>query len=45
MHLGMGRIRDLRGEEMAKLALSCIFVEFMGKRPSFVSIVIKHNCN
>ena len=23
-HLGMGRIRDLRGEETAKMALSCI---------------------
>ena len=25
-HLGMGRIRGLRGEEMAKLGLSCIFL-------------------
>ena len=24
-HLGMGRIRGLKSEEMAKLALSCIF--------------------
>ena len=27
-HAGMGRIRSLRGEEMAKMALSCIFVKF-----------------
>ena len=36
-HLGMGRIRGHRREEMAKLALSCVFfVEFMGNRPFFV---------
>ena len=35
-HLGMGRIRGHRREEMAKLALSCVFVEFMGNRPIFV---------
>ena len=36
MHLGMGRIRGLRSEEMAKLALSCISCKILGKRPSFV---------
>ena len=36
MHLGMGRIRGLRSEEMAKPAFSCVFVKIMGKRPSFV---------
>ena len=35
-HLGMGRIRGLRSEEMAKPAFSRIFVEILGKRPSFV---------
>ena len=33
MHLGMGRIRGLRSEEMAKLALSCIFVKFWTRDP------------
>ena len=28
-HLGRGRIRGLKGEEMAKLALSCIFFFFV----------------
>ena len=32
-HLGMGRIRGLRSEEMAKLALSCIFVKFWTRDP------------
>ena len=32
-HLGMGRIRGLRGEEMANLALSCIFVKFLVRDP------------
>ena len=32
-HLGMERIRGLRGEEMAKLALSCIFVKFWVRDP------------
>ena len=32
-HLGMGHIRGLRGEEMAKLALSCIFVKFWARDP------------
>ena len=32
-HLGMGRIRGLRGEEMVKLALSCIFVKFWARNP------------
>ena len=32
-HLGMGRIRDLRSEEMARLALSCIFVKFWARDP------------
>ena len=36
MHLGMGRIRGLRSEEMAKPAFSCVFVKIMGKRPSFI---------
>ena len=35
-HLGMGRIQGLRGVEMAKLALSCIFCKILGKKPSFV---------
>ena len=35
-HLGMGRIQGIRSEEMAKPAFSCIFVEIMGKRPSFI---------
>ena len=36
-HLGMGRIRGLRSEEMAKLALSCVFFcKIRGKKPSFV---------
>ena len=32
-HLGMGRIRGLRSEEMAKLALSCVFVKFGARNP------------
>ena len=32
-HLGIGRIRGLRSEEMAKLALSCIFVKFWARDP------------
>ena len=32
-HLGMGRIRGLRNEEMAKLALSCVFVKFWARDP------------
>ena len=32
-HLGMGRIRGLRSEEMVKLALSCIFVKFWTSDP------------
>ena len=32
-HLGMGRIRGFRGEEMAKLTLSCIFVKFWTRDP------------
>ena len=32
-HLGMGRIRGLRREEMTKLALSCIFVKFWTRDP------------
>ena len=36
-YLGMRRIRDLRGEEMAKLALSCfLFCKILGKGPIFV---------
>ena len=37
-HLGIGRIRGLRSEEMAKLALSCFFFfcKIRGKKPSFV---------
>ena len=36
-HVGIGRIRDLRSEEMAKLALFCIFFsKILDKRPSFV---------
>ena len=31
--LGMGRIRALRSEEMAKLALSCVFVKFWTRDP------------
>ena len=38
--LGMGRIRALRSEEMAKLTLSCNFVKFWARDP----IVIKYNC-
>ena len=32
-HLGMERIRYLRGEETAKVALSCIFVKFWVRDP------------
>ena len=32
-HLGMGRIQGLRSEEMAKLALSYIFVKFWTRDP------------
>ena len=32
-HLEMGRIRGLRSKEMAKLALSCIFVKFLTRDP------------
>ena len=35
-NLGMGSIRGLRSEEMAKLALSCVFVKIRGKKHSFV---------
>ena len=34
-HLGMGRIRGLRSEQMAKLALSCNFVKFWPRDPFF----------
>ena len=44
-HLGMGRIRDLRGEEMAICGLIMYFCKNLGKRPSFGKFVFKTNCN
>ena len=38
MHLGMGCIRGLRGEETTKLALSCIFVKFGPRNPVFCEL-------
>ena len=35
VHLGMGRIRGLRDEEMAICGLVMYFCEKLGKRPSF----------
>ena len=35
-HVGMGRIRGFRGEEMARLALFCIFCKILDKRSSFI---------
>ena len=34
VHLGMGRIRDLRDEEMAICGLVMYFCKNLGKRPS-----------
>ena len=35
VHLGMGRIRGLRGEEIAIFGLIMYFCKNLGKRPSF----------
>ena len=35
-HMGMRLIRGFRSEEMAKLALSCVFCKIRGQKPSFV---------
>ena len=40
VHLGMGRIRGLRDEEMAIYGLIMYFCENLGKRPSFGKFVI-----
>ena len=44
-HLGMGRIRGFRDEEMATCSLIMSSCKNMGKRPSSGKFVIKTNCN
>ena len=39
-HLGMGLIRGLRSEEMAKLALSCVIVTFGARNPVLYKLLL-----